>query len=182
MSVYSLEDRMKAVELYFKYGGSPAAVRRELGYPTKNTVKQWAREFESAGALHERCRRHPPRYSEEQKRAAVGYYLEHGRSMQRTVRALGYPHKATLKEWLDEALPERRGLHSTGLSHPKVELTIEQKQADVVDLVSRDGPSQGSCGKIRCQPHRIVPLEIPSAREGALGEQAKAWETGGRRR
>ena len=40
MSVYSLEDRMRAVELYFKYGGRSATVRRELGYPTKNTFKQ----------------------------------------------------------------------------------------------------------------------------------------------
>jgi hypothetical protein len=47
---------MKAVELYFKCGGSPAAVRRVLGYPTKNTIKQWAREFRATGALHERCR------------------------------------------------------------------------------------------------------------------------------
>ena len=142
MSVYTLEDRMKAVNLYFKYGGSPAAVRRELGYPTKNTVKQWAREFKATGVLHERSRPHRSRYSVEQRQAAVDYYLEHGRNMNRTARALGYPHQATLKEWLDEALPERCGLHSTGLPVPKVELTLEQKQAAVVELDSRDGPAR----------------------------------------
>lgn len=145
--MYSLEDRLKAVELYFKYGGRSAAVRRELGYPTKNALKQWIREFKVAGALRTGRRPPPPRYSEEQKQTAVAYYLEHGRSMQRTMRVLGYPHKETLKKWLDEALPERRGLHSTGLSHPKVELTLEQRQAAVVDLESRDGPAREVSGK-----------------------------------
>ncbi len=142
MSVYSLEDRMKAVELYLKCGSSPAAARRELGYPTKNTLKQWAREYRATGALHERYRPRRPKHSEEQKQTAVDYYLQHGRSMRRTVRALGYPSQAKLKAWLDEALPERPGLYSTGLSRPKVELTFEQKQAAVVDLESRDGPAR----------------------------------------
>ena len=34
MSVYTLEDSMKAVDLHFRYGGSPASARRELGYST----------------------------------------------------------------------------------------------------------------------------------------------------
>jgi len=132
--VYSLEDRMRAVELYLQYGYSPAAVRRELGYPTKNTVQQWAREFATTGALHEWSHPHRPRHSEEEKQTAIDYCLEHGRCMRRAVRSLGYPSEARLKEWLDEVLPERRGLHSTGLSRPKVELTLEQKQATVVEL------------------------------------------------
>ena len=170
--MYSLEDRMKAVDLYFKYGGSPAAVRRELGYPTKNTIKQWAREFKAIGTLRDRCRPHPPRYSEEQKQTAVDYYLEHGRSMRRTVRALGYPHQATLKEWLDEAVPDRHGLRSTGLFQPKVELTLEQKQAAVVDLGSRDGPAREVSDKYGVSrtalyqwKYRLLGKECPVSRQ-----------------
>ena len=78
--MYTLEDRMRAVNLYFKYGGSSAAVRRELGYPTKNALKQWVKEYEVGGALHDGYRGRPPKYSKEQKQSAVDYYLEHGRS------------------------------------------------------------------------------------------------------
>jgi len=38
--MYSIEDRLRAVELHVRYGGRSAAVRRELGYPTKNALKQ----------------------------------------------------------------------------------------------------------------------------------------------
>ena len=140
--MYSLEDRMKAVGLYFKYGCSPAAVRRELGYPTKNTVKQWAREFKATGTLHDGYRTRPPKYSEEQKQAAVDHYLQHARSLRRTIAALGYPNRETLKQWLDEALPDRRGLHSKRRLQPKVEFTPEQKQAAVLDLGTRDGSAR----------------------------------------
>ena len=128
MSVYSLEERMKAVSLYFKYGCSPAAVRRELGYPTKNTVKQWAREFRATGALHERSHRnrHGSKYSEEQKQVAVDHYLQHARNQRRTIAALGYPNRETLRQWLDEALPDRRGLRSKRRLQPKGEFTPEQ--------------------------------------------------------
>ncbi|MDZ4058204.1 MAG: DUF4817 domain-containing protein, partial [Polynucleobacter sp.] len=33
--MYSYEQRIKAVELYIKYGRSAAATVRELGYPSK---------------------------------------------------------------------------------------------------------------------------------------------------
>lgn len=144
MSVYSLEDRMKAVNLYVKYGYSPAAVRRELGYPTKNTVKQWAREFRATGTLHERSHhnRRKSKYSEEQKQTAVQYYIEHARSLRLTITALGYPNRETLSQWLDEALPDRRGLHSKRRLQPQVEFTSEQKQAAVLDLGTRDGSAR----------------------------------------
>ena len=47
---------------------------------------------------------------------------------------MGYPNKATFRQWLDEALPDRKGLHSKRKLPPKVELTDEQKDAAVVDL------------------------------------------------
>jgi putative transposase len=142
MSVYTLEDRTRAVNLYFKYGGSPAAVRRELGYPTKNALKQWVREYKATGTLHDGYRARASKYSEERKQAAVDYYLEHGRSLRRSIQALGYPNRETLRQWLDEAVPDRRGLRSGRSLPPKVEFTCEQKQAAVLDLCSRDGPAQ----------------------------------------
>lgn len=140
--MYSLEDRVKAVNLYFRYGGSTAAVLRVLGYPTKNSLKKWVREYEGSGTLHDGYRARRPKYSVEQKQAAVFYYLEHGRCLDRTKEALGYPGRDTLRQWLDEALPDRRGLHSNRRLKPKVELTPEQRREAVVDLGSRDGPAR----------------------------------------
>lgn len=140
--MYTLEERMKAISLYFKWGRNSAAVRRELGYPSKKALKLWVKEYESTGSLHDRYRPRRPKYSEEQKQAAVQYYLEHGRNLQRSIRALGYPHKATFRQWLDEALPDQKGLHSKRRLEPKVELTVEQKEAAIVDLGSRDGPAR----------------------------------------
>jgi putative transposase len=45
--VYSLEERLKAAELYVKYGGGSAPVRRELGYPSKRPLKLWVREYQT---------------------------------------------------------------------------------------------------------------------------------------
>ena len=53
MSVYTLEERMKAVELYLKWGRNSAAVRRELGYPSKKALRLWVKEYESTGSLHD---------------------------------------------------------------------------------------------------------------------------------
>ncbi|MEW6081725.1 MAG: IS3 family transposase [Bacillota bacterium] len=145
--MYTLEDRMRAVSLYLKYGGHSAAVRRELGYPTKNTLKHWVREYNATGALHDGYRGRPPKYSNEQKQAAVDYYLEHGRSLRRSIQALGYPNRETLRQWLDEAVPDRRGLRSKRSLQPKVEFSREQKQAAVLDLCSKDGPAREVAGQ-----------------------------------
>jgi putative transposase len=45
------------------------------------------------------------KYSLEQKKTAVDYYLEHGRNLSRTIRALGYPSRETLRSWCKELVP-----------------------------------------------------------------------------
>ncbi|HHW27501.1 MAG TPA: transposase [Firmicutes bacterium] len=168
MSVYSLEDRMKAVDLYFKYGGGSAAVRRELGYPSKRALKLWVREYKSTGALHEKYYGvHRPKYSEEQKQAAVDYYLEHGRSLRRSVDALGYPNRETLRQWLDEAIPDRRGLRGRRSLQPKVELTCEQKEEAVLDLCSRDGPAKEVAAK-----YGVTRAALYKWKNGLLGKES----------
>jgi len=44
--MYSYEDRLRAVRLYIKLGKRIAATIRQLGYPTKNALKSWHREYE----------------------------------------------------------------------------------------------------------------------------------------
>ncbi len=49
--MYSYEDRLRAVELYLKLGKRIKATIRQLGYPTKNSLKAWCEEFEKSGEL-----------------------------------------------------------------------------------------------------------------------------------
>jgi putative transposase len=71
MSVFTLEDRIKAVVLYLKGGGNLAAVCRELGYPSPSGLKKWVEEFKATATLHNEYRPRAPKYSQEQKQAAV---------------------------------------------------------------------------------------------------------------
>jgi transposase-like protein len=48
--MYSYEDRIRAVKLYIKLGKRIAATIHQLGYPTKNALKSWHREPDSACA------------------------------------------------------------------------------------------------------------------------------------
>ena len=44
--MYSYEDRLRAVRLYIKLGKRVGLTIRQLGYPTKNALKSWHREYE----------------------------------------------------------------------------------------------------------------------------------------
>lgn len=145
--MYTLADRMRAVELYLKYDRSSAAVKRELGYPSTRALSQWVDEFETKGALHAGYRTRQPRYSDQQKTAAVDHYLQHGRNLQRTVNTLGYPSRQILRQWLDEAVPDRHR-RCVGRTHQnKVKLTRSQKEQAVKDLCLRDGPAHTVAAK-----------------------------------
>ena len=132
--MYSYEDRIKAVELYVQSGFSPKAVFNALGYPSKNSVKTWYREYleEVDGGDRHDCYRRRERYTLEQKRAAVEYYIEHGKSRAGTVRELGYPGSDTLADWIAEIAPDeitrRRG---------RVRFSMDEKQEAVTALCLR---------------------------------------------
>ena len=44
--MYSYEDRLRAVRLYIKLGKRVGLTIRQLGYPTKNALKHWHRQYE----------------------------------------------------------------------------------------------------------------------------------------
>ncbi len=49
--MYSYEDRIRAVKLYIKLGKRIRPTIRQLGYPTKNALKSWYREYEQSRDL-----------------------------------------------------------------------------------------------------------------------------------
>jgi putative transposase len=64
--MYSYEARVRAVRLYIKLGKRVAATIRQLGYPTKNSLKSWHREYEERLGLPTGYVR-LPKYSQAQK-------------------------------------------------------------------------------------------------------------------
>jgi transposase-like protein len=87
--MYSYEDRMRAVRLYLKLGKRVGATIRQLGYPTKNSLKSWHLEYERCHDLRIGYVRSRPIYSAQQKKVAVDHYLDHDRCAAATLRALG---------------------------------------------------------------------------------------------
>ena len=69
--MYSYEDRIRAVELYIKLGKRTSPTIRQLGYPTKNALKGWCREYQQRLDLPLGYARRQPKFSQGQKAAAI---------------------------------------------------------------------------------------------------------------
>lgn len=138
--MYSREKRMKAIELYIKYDRSSAAVIHELGYPSRKLLPKWYAEYlkeQETGVVRIPYSSRKPKYSEEQKNAAITYFLEHGRCIARTIRALGYPCKDTLSEWCKELLQTTRQKRVSNVQYTK-----EQKLVSIIALETRSGTAK----------------------------------------
>ena len=75
--MHSYEDRIRAVELYYRYGKKASVVVMELGYPSTKQLGRWVRIYEEKGDLPRELKPRE-RYSRTQKIAAVEHYLTHG--------------------------------------------------------------------------------------------------------
>lgn len=121
--MYSYEARIRAAELYIKLGKRVRPTIRQLGYPTKSSLKGWYNEYQRKLDLPMGYAGREPKFSQAQKAAAVEHYLTHDQCIAVTMRALGYPGRGTLTKWVREAFPEVRTLmarsNSPTLGHPK---------------------------------------------------------------
>jgi putative transposase len=143
--MYSYEDRMRAVKLYIKYDLCAADTVRELGYPNRKMLVRWYKEYKETGDLHKKFIKRQ-KYTSEQMKAAVDYYLEHGRNISRTVRKLGYPSRDELAEWIDELAPgTRKARIKRGTM---VQFSKEQKKEAVIELCTREGSAAVVAEKI----------------------------------
>lgn len=135
--MYSYEERLRAVELYLILGKRIGATIRQLGYPTKNSLKSWYQELLEHGDLHTTYVRLKPRYSDEQKNVAIEHYMKNGRCFSATLKALGYPCRRTLTEWVRERYPETRKCIAGKAGRPTASLA--SKRAGVYALCTREG-------------------------------------------
>ena len=84
--------------------------------------------------------RSKPKYSDEQKKVAARHYLDHGRCLAATLKALGYPSRETLAAWVDELYPETK--HPVVGKARSVPRPPELKQAAVIELCTRQTSAQ----------------------------------------
>ena len=165
--MFSHKDRMRAVKLYIKYDFSVSAVIRKLGYPSsRQTLVKWYEEYKVDGHLHQKYNTHS-RFTEEQKREAIKYYLAHGKNAAKTVKALGYPNRTTFFEWLDEAFPYRKKRCLSGSA--MVECSQETKKQAVIDLCARRGSAQ----KV-ADAHHVSRISLYKWKKDLLGEERGA--------
>jgi transposase InsO family protein/transposase len=167
--MYSYDDRMRAVQLYLKFGKRIRATIRQLGYPTKNFLKSWHREYEQRHDLQTGYIRSKPKYSAEQKKKGVDHYLSHGRCVAATLRALGYPNRGTLSAWIGELCPDI-GKRIVGRAAGSVLKSQEAKQAAVIELCTREGSARAVAQKTGVSrptlynwKNQVLGREVPSS-------------------
>lgn len=89
--MYSLEQRLYAVDVLMKFNGNTRATIGELGYPnSRQTLSKWYKEFTEKGELHKSFNK-PRKYTDEDIEYAVNYYLKNGKNITKTVKDIGYP-------------------------------------------------------------------------------------------
>jgi len=130
------------VQLYVKLGKRIGLTIRQLGYPTKNALKTWYREYEQSHELRAGYTR-PAKFSQADKERAVEHYLEHGRCIAATIKALGYPCRSLLSVWLQALHPQR-----TRVIGRSQELAREAKQSAVIAFCTRPASAQAVADEV----------------------------------
>ena len=103
--MYSTEQRKTAIELLIKYDLQYAKVVTELGYPSRRELRRWYLHYLETNSY---SRKYVGRngYSDEEKKKAITYFLEHGRNISLTCKKLGYPSRMLLTKWIYSVHPE----------------------------------------------------------------------------
>ena len=130
------------MQLYVKLGKRIGLTIRQLGYPTKNALKTWYREYEQSHELRAGYTR-PAKFSQADKERAVEHYLEHGRCIAATIKALGYPCRSLLSVWLQALHPQR-----TRVIGRSQELAPEAKQSAVITFCTRPASAQAVADEV----------------------------------
>ena len=136
--MFSTEQRRIALETFIKFDCNYADTIAELGYPNRQTLRNWWLEHRETGEVPTPKRE--PMHSEEMRRRAVEHYLGHGKRLSRTMRALGYPKsREILAGWTDVLAPGQRKYR--GPNPRKDAVPIEKKAQVVAELEARTGPA-----------------------------------------
>ena len=134
--MYTYEQRMRAVSMYLSGRYSCNAIIKELGYPScRQSILNWCEDYQRDGNLPQNFEKET-KYPVEEKIAAINFFYEHGGSITRTVRELGYPSRQMLRSWLKYGVPDPD--QPCQLYQPNVYLSQSQKEIPVQMAKKRD--------------------------------------------
>ena len=123
-----------------KFDLSAADTVAELGYPTRQSLKAWYKDYLEHGEIRPPKRQRDPKFTLEMRQAAVDYYLAHGKSLARTMRKMGYPaSREYLCDWIDELAPGQRKYR--GPDPRREPVSVEKKVQVIAELEARTGPA-----------------------------------------
>lgn len=137
--MYSTEQRKLAIEAYIKFDLSAADTVAKLGYPTRQSLRAWYKDYLEHGEVRPPKRQREPKFTLGMRRAAVDHHLAHGGgSLAGTMRRMGYPAgRECLCDWIDELAPGQRKYRGP---NPKAgPVPLEEKAQAVAELESRGG-------------------------------------------
>ena len=66
ISMYTYEERMRAIQTYMDSGFRLTRTISQLGYPTHQALRNWYKEYKENGGLHQKFKRDPI-HTEQQK-------------------------------------------------------------------------------------------------------------------
>lgn len=155
---YTPEQKAYAIKYYLENGNNASKTVRDIGYPSLSLFFRWLSEDVPNAIM----KGNMVRYTEEQKKYAVEYYINCSRNIARTIEAIGYPTAGTLSKWIAKYSPVpktnlvRKVNSSVALSNVKENLNatfvpqniISIKQEKVIDLPA-DDPDDISISKRR---------------------------------
>ena len=132
--MYSYEDRIRAVKLFVKLGKRTGATIRQLGYPTKNSLKSWHLQYERRLDLPARLRALEAKvFAVSRSTWAVDHYLTHGRCICRNTEGAGLSGtRDRFATWLRELHPEIKPppcWQIAGVSAPELKKTAVSRCA-----------------------------------------------------
>lgn len=78
--MFSTGQRRIAIETFIRFDHSYADAIAEPGYPTRHSLGAWCKDYLEHGEVGPPKRRWEPKFTLEMRRAAVDYYLAHGRA------------------------------------------------------------------------------------------------------
>ena len=76
--MYSTEQRKLAIEAYIKFDLSAADTVAKLGYPTRQSLRAWYKDYLEHGEVRPPKRQREPKFTLGMRRAAVDHHLAHG--------------------------------------------------------------------------------------------------------
>lgn len=170
--MFSTEQRRIAIETFIRFDHGHAGTVAELGYPTRHSLGARHKDYLEHGEVRPPKRRREPKLAFEMRRAAVDYYLAHGKGLAGTMRGMGYPASGEcLCGWIDELAPGQGKYR--GPSPKAGPVPLAEKIRAVAESGSRSGTAAEVAekhGVSRTAPH-VWRREMMGDNGGDTGEK-----------